>query len=523
MSGAAKNGLLLSMCAGLLVGTTAATAALAHDAADEARVQLAAGQPARAIAPLKQAVERQPLRKELRLWLARAYLADGNEFWALRTLNETALLHPEDCHLPLWQAYVQLRQGALDQARALLEPPCAGWPPLVARRALLLAMLEQGAGANERARVALAQAHDARFAFPEDRAAIAQLQAQLAPGFLSPFSGRLDLALGGTSNARAGSPVDPASQGNSARSLAVSATGTMRFVSPHAPGGWARLSVEAEGRGIGYQSATGRDFSYLQLGGRPGVLLEAWGKRMLLGYRYEALLLAGGDRYDAGPLWFSEAHRGEWELELSPALTFFAGSGWRGFRERGRSRVELDGGVGGGLPISARVHLMAALSGRFHDARNDAYDLRGVSLLLSAEQRWQGRWTTRAGVLLSADDYPRSAGYFDPQAATVGRRDLMLRLSLSGFSPPSRDQIKLGLTYELGMRDSTAERYDYTDHRVLAKVIWTFSADPWLPHPATPVAHVPIDYGLAAAEVGERIQDLLRQSEATHRSSSCRE
>jgi hypothetical protein len=47
--------------------------------------------------------------------------------------------------------------------------------------------------------------------------------------------------------------------------------------------------------------------------------------------------------------------------------------------------------------------------------------------------------------------------------------------------------------------------------------------DPWLPHAATPIGHVPLDYGLADAEAGERVQDLLRQDEAAQRSSSCRE
>ena len=162
---------------------------------------------------------------------------------------------------------------------------------------------------------------------------------------------------------------------------------------------------------------------------------------------------------------------------------------------------------------------MAALSARYHDARNDAYDQRGASLLVSAEQRWPSRWSARAGLLASADDYPDSTGYFAPAA----RRDLVLRLSASGFAPPLGNGIKLGLTYEFAVRDSTAADYDYADHRLLAKVIWTFTADPWLPHPATPVGHVPIDYGLGATEVAERVQDLLRQGEAAQRSTSCRE
>jgi hypothetical protein len=475
------------------------------------------GKTGQAIALLKEEIERHPLDKGLRLRLARAYLDDGNDFWALRTVTAAAEIHPEDCNLRLWQAFIQLRQGELESARNLLQPPCATWPPTEARRSLLLALAEQGAGNVDVAQAHLDRARVERFAFVEDREAIAQVQAQLRPDFLAPFSGRLDLAVGGTSNARAGSPVDPGTQGN-ARSLVAQAAGFVRFVSPGRA--WARLSLEAEARALGYQADAGKDFSYLQLGGRPGVLFEALGKRALLGYRYEALLLAAGDLYQDGPLWFFEAHRGEWELELGPSVTVFGGVGRRGFREIGRTRTEIDGGIGGGFPLGARLHVMAALSGRYHDAKNDAYDLRGVSLLLSAEHRFPGRTIARAGVLASADSYPRSAGYFD---AEKDRRDLALRISLSVFAPPFENHVKLGVTYEFAVRDSTAAPYAYSDHRLLAKLVWAFTADPWLPHPVTPVGHVPIDYRLEAAESTEQVQDLLRSSEAAQRSSSCRE
>jgi Flp pilus assembly protein TadD len=522
--------LLVSTC--VLFGSAQADAQdAARPVEDQAAALLSAGQPGQAISLLKAEVERRPLDTGLRLWLARAYLDDGNDFWALRTLGAAAAIHPEDCNLPLWRAWIEIKQGALDQARALLQTPCVTWPPVEARRALLLAMVEQGAGAEAAARDQLDRARAARFAFSEDRKAIAQVQTQLDPGFLAPLSGRLDLAMGATTNARAGSPVDPVSQGNAARSLVVQATGSMRFVTPNRS--WARLSLEAEARGLGYQAEAGRDLSYLMLSARPGVVLRGWGKAMLLGYRYESFLLAGGDKYAAGPLWFFGAHRGEWEIELSPMLTFFGGAGRRWFREIGRTRTELDGGVGGGFAARPSLRLVAALSGRYYDAKNDAYDLRGISLLLSAEQRFPRRWSVRAGVLASADDYPRSAGYFDsgrsdPAAPNTGasgtaRRDLLLRLSLSAFAPPWSSGIKLGLTYEFAVRDSTAAFYDYLDHRVLAKLIWTFSADPWLPRAVTPVGHVPIDYGLGSAEIAERVQDLLRQGEDMQGSSSCRE
>jgi hypothetical protein len=498
--------------------------------AAQARALLSAGEPSEAITLLKSAIERQPEDRRLRLWLARAYLDDGNEFWALRTVGAATAIHPEDCGLTLWQAYIQLKQGALDQARELLQAPCNTWPPVAARRALLLAKVEQAAGATSAARRYLDQASVARFAFPEDREAITQMRTNLEPRRLTPLSGRIDLAMGGTSNARAGSPVDPASQGSSAGSLAVQAAASMRFVSPNPS--WARFSLEGEARGLGYQADTGRDYSYLLLSGRPALLVEVLGRQALVGYRYESLLLAGGDKLEAGPLWFYDAHRGEWELELWPWLTFFGGAGKRSFRELVRTRIELDGGVGGGYSIAPWLQVMGALSGRYHAASNDAkddaakhaYDLRGVSLLLSADLRARNRWSARVGALVSADNYPHSTGYFDAEAQEKkNRHDRTLRVSLSVFAPPFRSHLKLGVTYEFAVRDSTADAYDYADHRVLAKLIWTFTADPWLPRPVTPHDHVPIDYRLETVEAAERVQDLLRQGEAAQRSTSCRE
>jgi len=482
-----------------------------------ARALLFAGKAEEAIPLLKAEIEREPLKKSLRLLLAAAYLDDGNDFWALRTVTAAVAVFPEDCNLFLWQAWIRIKQGALDQARELLDTACTAWPPDQARRALLQAMVEKREQAMAAARARLDEAHGARFAFPEDRAAILQLENELDPGFLFPVSGRVDLALGFATNARAGSPVDPATGGNSARSPVVQTAGFMRFISPHRA--WVRPALEVEARGLGYSAAAGRDFSYLMLNGKPQLVLSGTDLRATLAYRYESLLLAGGDRYEAGPVWFFDAHRGEGELEILRTLTFFGGAGKRTFRELGRTRFEIDGGVGGGFAAGAHLRFVGALAGRYHDAGNNAWDLWGVSLLASAEIRLQRRWSGRLGLLASADRYPRSTGYFDAPL----RRDLVLKLSASLFAPPLPGRVKVGLTYEFAKRDSIAAPYDYDDHRVLAKLIWTFTADPWLPHPATPVGHVALDYGLGEQEVAERVQDLLRQDESAQRSSSCRE
>jgi Tfp pilus assembly protein PilF len=512
-------GFALAMAWVLLSGseTAAQDVEPRQQAEARARALLAHGQGAQAIPLLKAEIERDPASESLRLLLARAYLDDSNDFWALRTVSAAAELHPEDCNLRLWLAWIQIRQGALEQARTLLDGACSHWQPEKARRALLLAMLEQQAGSQAEAQARLDEARGADLVYPEDRAAISQLEDDLEPGYLPPVSGRLDLNLGWAANARAGSPADLTTAGKSESSPLAQTAVWLRFVMPGRS--WVRPSLEADVRALGYSAAAGRDFSYLMLGGRPGVLLGRGKRRALLAYHYESLLLAGGDPYQEGPFLFYDSHRGELEVEVLSGLTVFGGAGKRNFREMGRSRLEADGGIGGGFEVGSRLRLLGALSGRFYDAKNDAWDLRGASLLISAEVRLPRRWSMRAGFLSSYDLYPHSADYFD----LAERRDALFKLSASVFAPPLREQVKLGFTYEFSDRASTAQPYAYTDHRLLAKLIWTFTADPWLPAAASPSDHVALNYGLHSRELTERVQDLLRQDEAMQRSSSCRE
>ena len=123
-----------------------------------ARTLLARGQGAQAIPLLKAEIERDPASQTLRLLLARAYLDDSNDFWAQRTVAAAAELYPADCNLQFWLAWIQIRQGALDQARTLLDGACSHWQPEKTRRALLSAMLAEQAGSQAEAAVAAGDA-----------------------------------------------------------------------------------------------------------------------------------------------------------------------------------------------------------------------------------------------------------------------------------------------------------------------------------------------------------------------------
>jgi tetratricopeptide (TPR) repeat protein len=479
----------------------------------------AQGKTREAVEILKPAVASHPDAIDLCLLLAQVYLDEKNQAWALRTLAGYLVQRPADCQASAWLGWLQMRQGLVAEAReSLEEAKCEAGTPHATRRDLLLAMVAKHLGEPDLAAGHFSSARQAPLAFAEDRRALADLAGQ-EPGFVVPLTGRFEMSTGWAANALAGSPVDPATNSGDLSSMAGQLSAWLRFVVPTGVG--LKPSIEVEGRSLGYTSAPGKDFSYLTLGARPGLIV---GRRanLLLAYHFEGTLLAGGDRYDEGPNWFYNAHRAETEIGLFRSLSAFAGVGKRSFRESGRSRFELDGGVGGGTTLGkGSTQVLGAVILRRHDAEKDPYDLWGGSLLLSAEHRLPKQWSVRLGVLLGLDDYSRSAGYFDALAPNTSRRDVLLRVSASGFAPPIASGLRAGLTYEYAERFSTAGPYDYRDHRLLAKLLWTFSHDPWLPRAISPRHHLPLDYGFAQPEFSERIQDLLRQDEAAQRSSSC--
>jgi hypothetical protein len=498
--------------AGDVCGPEFSAACLAHEARTSEK-------PGDAIAILKEATRRYPDHAELLLLLAKAYLADDNDFWALRVLSGWLARHPDDCEAALWLSWVYLRQGSLDDARlANEEAACPDQGPLAARRHLLKAMIERHADASESARQALNDAYQAPDAYQEDREAIAFLKPELDPWHVQPLSWRLELWGGWTSNAQAGSPQDAAQT-----SYPQSAFGNFSAWLNFTPNFnfWLHPSLEGDVRMLGYAAENGRDYSYLLLSGRPGLLFGGSRWSVLAAYRYESLLLAGGDRYAEGPLWFYQAHRAEIEASPLPWLTLFSGAGQRQFREMGRTRIEVDGGVGGGYRVLKDLKVMGALSGRWQNANNDAYDLYGGSLLLSLEYVLPYGLSLRGGLSAGVEYYPRSTGYFDPLKPDVERRDVLVKPT-AGFWSPAWSGFRAGLVYEFAERFSTAKPYDYTDHRVIVKFVWPFSLDPWLPKASAPEDHVPLDWGLHAGDGGgERIQDLLRQDEAVQRGSSC--
>ncbi len=485
---------------------------------------IANGQTRDAIKRLKTMVRRHPEQGGFARLLARAYMADNNPFWAQRTLQAAIAGNAADCESLAWLAWLHVGQGDLDLARQLIhQPGCKERSADRSRWLLLEAFMEHAEHKPGAADLVLRVSDEETF-YPEDRQMWLFLRQAEDPGWIEPVSLRLETSFGVTSNSKAGSPTDPGTEGS------YSALGRLdlfgRFVWPASRG--FRPSLEAGLKGHGLVAEEARSLSYLEMSARPGVILGAGFPRVLVGYKLEYLVLNQDLEIQRR---FYEGHRGEMEVEFG-ALTAFAGAGRRFFHENGRTRWELDGGLGGSFSFLRRVHLLAALSLRYYEAIGDPYDLVGTTAVAVGRVNLGAGFYARLGATVGLDYYLHSGGERGKVAYGSDRErfDVLTKLSAGAWSPPWQG-LRFGLFYEFSWRESSVDSdnstddYDYKEHRLLAKVRFTFDLNPWAPDTVEPEGHLALDWGIGGrAGTGmdeERIQDLLRQDEAARRGSSC--
>ncbi len=483
---------------------------------------LEAGRAKDAAARLKPLLAEQPDNTPLARMLALAYLTSGNGFWAERTLLGALDSHPDDCETRSWLAWVYLAGGDLDLAEERLdEPGCPVKDADVTRWRMLKHLLANAKGEGEDESAALRGIGGGRTAYPEDRELWQQRVRQKTPGWVDPLDMRFEMLLGYTSNASAGSPADPSTNGQ------ASGIGRFdlfsRFVAPVSRN--FRPAVEGNVKGHGLTAEAARENSYLDLSIRPGILVGSRWARTLLAYRGN-LLVIGLD----GKELFYEAHRAELELETDFGLLVFAGAGRRIFVEGGRTRTELDSGLGGTIPIGNRVQLYMALTGRQYMAVADAYDQVGGTALLGGLATVGKGVLLRFGVTPMVDYFPSSGGERGLLAYGIDtkRFDVLVKQYEEVWSPPLAG-FRIGFRYEFSWRHSTADRpdndYNYTEHRILGGIKWSIHLNPFGPKRVSTKDHVSLPYKTEAGGQGvfdeERIQDLLRQDEAARAGSAC--
>ena len=449
--------------------------------------------------------------------LAQSYFAAGNHFWAIKTLNAWLSLHPGSCAVATWLSFIQLQQANLPEAQqALAAMKCDPASPAATRALLVQSILRLASSDPEGARDALEQARGQATLYQADREALETLSRSILADERPEFRWQLELRGGYTSNALLGSPNDPVLAGKEG-ATPLFAEDLWIAISPY-PGFDLRPVLELQVRGSLLTAEDVSELSNLSLVARPGFAMD-WGTPALaLFYRAESLLLSQGDRYEDGPLWYYQAHRGEFEIDPGAQLSIFGGVGRRVFREAVRTRTEIDGGVGGAISLFGQLSALWALTGRRHFASSSAYDLAGVTGLTHLIYQLPLDLQARAGLSLAADWYLHSEGYFDDEA----RDDLNLQLNAAFWSPNLWDFFRAGLQFRWADRMSSIARYDFQDTRIMLAL--RFGGQQILTGPrAVGVDAPPLPWQLedSKSNTTERIQDLLRRDEEVQRSSSC--
>jgi len=490
-------------------------------AIDEARAMLAADHVRPALAILKTAAKKWPNNEIVVTELAAAYVAETNDFWALKVLRNFQTSHPPACAARAWIATIYIRQANLELAEeTLASDDCQNLPQDRARNHLLHARLSILRNNNDVAAEHLEKARTQSALYDEDSGLLRTMDQRIFPGRLPWASWRADLGLGFTSNGLAGSPVDRENPNNTRSSTVLSFDSRLRVLWLET--GAIRPTTELSLRSLLLGGNMARDLSYVAPGIRPGLLLGTDYPRLLLAYSFDALRLAAADRYAGKPVWYAEGHRFEYEIEASQSLVAFGGAGRRLFREQGRSRWEFDQGIAFGAPVNKRLRLLTGLSMHWNQAENDAYDSIGATTIAQLQSSLPFRLEGRVSGSFSHEAFPRSRGYF---AGTVSenRGDNVFRVK-TGLWSPVWQGLRFGLDYEFAKRASTADAYRYDDHRALLHATWTLDTDRLGVKSLGPNGRTPLPHGTGSAaglSNDLQIRDLMRQDEAVKQGSSC--
>jgi hypothetical protein len=422
----------------------------------------------------------------------------------------------DDCDARARRVWQLVQRGDLDEAEALLRRPgCPRPGPDRGRWQVLRAALLQARSFDAAAGRSLERFARLPEAWPEDLELYAHLRRQVRPSPDPPLSLRIDLLGGWTSNALAGLPVDPSTPGP--RSPFVRADLYGRMLLPRR--GIVQPSLEGFLSGFALSDDESQRWTSGQAQLRPGVILGR-DTRVLLAYKLDLYLMN-----QPGAVLYYQAHRAEAEVAWRRLLAF-AGVGWRQFHESGRTRAEMDGGVGWTFKPERRVRLVVVGSLRYQLADDVAYDVAGGTALVNLRLGLGRGVVFQAGATLGYDYYVSSGEQrgLDLFGLVGKRQDLLSTATATLWSPPWRG-LRLGLGYDYARRISNATSprdFSYQEHRMAVRLRYTTDLDPFAPR-AAGAPHVPLDYGIGAGGGTmdeERIQDLLRQDE-TDRRSSC--
>jgi hypothetical protein len=468
---------------------------------------------------LRRLAAKYPASELLAVARADSYLRDSNPFWALRVLDEFILAHPPACQARALAARVHIQQANLDQADALLaQPGCEEPEEARVRTLLLMAEIRELRGDAPAAKRYVLEADTLGRRYAEDDDRLTLLVARHDPYRLPAATWTMDLGGGWTTLGMAGAPIDRVAPAH-ARGSALS-TFNLRARVVASP--WKALRPVADaGLGLTQLFAPSvRGLSTRQPQLRLGALFGRGYPRLLAAYAYDLVHLQGDAPADAGPFVYSQAHRGEYELEVTRSTVAFGAFGHRRFHESARTRFESESGLVNLANLSDTLKLTTALSGHAFQAHSRAYHQLGSTGYVRLDLVLPRRFELRENFGLSLDAFPVSAGAY--AGTGRARRDTLVRVGAGLWSPESAG-LRLALDYEYTSRSSTVPSYDYDDHRVLLHVVWSSDSDRMRVRRIPAEGRVALRHQPTEAPTGPgvAVRDLMRQDEAVRRSSSC--
>ncbi|MBN2343745.1 MAG: hypothetical protein JXX29_10490 [Deltaproteobacteria bacterium] len=472
-----------------------------------------------AIERLKALKEQYPARREPVLLLARAYNADENMFWAFNVLYQWLELNPDDCEAISHLAWYHIGSGNLDDARQWLNTDgCPNSDAMKTRWQLMLAAMASVENDTEPA-----VEKGLEEAYPEDRVLWDSYWKRANAGRTAPLEFELKTQVGYSSNGVAGSPQDAAAESED------SALGKLelraQFVIPTRK--QVRPFLEWNERLLGLADEAVADYSYVDSSLRSGLFL---GDRypVRLSYLGNLLLLA-----DSQQRRFYETHRFEIDYGSKGGLLLLAGVGKRYFMQNGRTRRELDAGVGASRRLNRWMVPLLVLNGKVYDAIGEAYDQLGMGLLAVVNTQLPATMHLRTGISETVDYFPHSGGELgrDAFGTAAKRKDFTVRF-FNEWWLPSLDNLDWGVRYEWNHRNSTAndagtQNFEYDEHKVLFQLRVVKKMNPSAPRLVKEDDHVPLQYGLSVEDddglenTASEIAEMLRQDEAARAASSC--
>lgn len=468
---------------------------------------------------LKSVQQSQTADEEVAILLAQAYERRGNHIWAQRTLSRYLEDNPKACNPRLLLAWSKLEQGMVHQARRLLdEAACSAPTEVYARYQLVSAQLALLEARPKRAMELVESARRAPRIYEEDLPLLLYLMRTTAPNHLPTATGKLAFASGWTSNGLASSPTDTGSEGGTSSPLSL-VDAQLRLYPMTL--GTLRPLLAGHLRAHQLWAAEASDYSFRTAGLQTGVMLLHPAALLTALVTTDATQIQKGDRYDEGPLWFSESRRLQVELERPGALLLAVGGGRRDFREAGRSRNEFDASVGWFQTHKSWAFVNGA-SARYYDAKKDAYDQHGMTFVSQLRVELPAHLAISQSVGIAADSYDLSSGYFVP-ASNRERRDIQWQTK-TAITSPSLYAVRLAAKYELTMRRSSIESFDFTDHRLLLGVDWSYDSDRWGRTTVGKRGRAAAEYVLLSRGTGteaNQLRELMRQDETQRQSSTC--